>query len=243
MTQTNTYKNPIVSVIQSGFLFLILLLALGCDLALAQTFVIHQDSTKVGRTQVIRLEYSESLEEAGRRFGFGAMEMQAANPGIPSGQILAPGAKIKLPGQIQLPPKPHKGIIINRTTYRLFYFPADENVVYTYPVGIGRTGWETPKGKTRVVEKVSHPTWHPSKKLQKEAEKNGVFWPDEFPANEANPLGHYALRLGWDGILIHGTNAASSVGMKVSAGCIRMLPEDIEELYSRVMNGTEVWVY
>jgi len=64
--------------------------------------------------------------------------------------------------------------------------------------------------------------------------------PESFPAGSYNPLGDYALRLGWPTFLIHGSNSKDGIGTKASAGCIRMLPNDIEELFSMVSVGTVV---
>ena len=57
-----------------------------------------------------------------------------------------------------------------------------------------------------------------------------------------NPLGNYALHLGWPGYLIHGTNKPVSVGWRVSHGCIHLFPEDIKQIFYLVPNGTEVRV-
>ncbi len=64
--------------------------------------------------------------------------------------------------------------------------------------------------------------------------------PSVVPPGPDNPLGKFALYLGLSGYLIHGTNKPAGVGMRVTHGCIRMFPEDIEELYSLVGEGTPV---
>jgi L,D-transpeptidase ErfK/SrfK len=62
------------------------------------------------------------------------------------------------------------------------------------------------------------------------------------PPGPENPLGEYALYLGWSAYLIHGTNQPWGIGRRVSSGCIRMYPEDIETLYTMVSRGTRVTV-
>ena len=62
------------------------------------------------------------------------------------------------------------------------------------------------------------------------------------PPGPDNPLGAFALRLGLPGYLIHGTNKPYGVGMRVTHGCVRLLPEDIEELFGRVGVGTPVQI-
>ncbi len=206
----------------------------------AETFVIQPGSSTIGKITYDHAEYGETLREVGIRNDLGLNEMMLANPNLPSDHILSPQVKITLPTRFQLPKGPWHGIIINLATFRLYYFPPHENVVFTFPVGIGRKGWSTPLGITKIIAKVKDPTWRPSIKLQKEGEKNGLVIPESFPPNESNPLGRYALRLGWSTYLIHGTNSHGGVGERVSAGCIRMLPQDIEYLFEQVKVGTSV---
>lgn len=73
-------------------------------------------------------------------------------------------------------------------------------------------------------------------------QKKWGFSPDEFPSGPYNPLGRHALRLGWPTFLIHGTNRVNGIGTRVSAGCIRMFPDDIEFLFRMVPTGTPVRV-
>jgi L,D-transpeptidase ErfK/SrfK len=64
--------------------------------------------------------------------------------------------------------------------------------------------------------------------------------PRVVPPGPANPLGTRALRLGLPGYLIHGTNRPAGVGMRVSHGCVRMFPEDIEFLFEHIRVNTPV---
>ncbi len=68
----------------------------------------------------------------------------------------------------------------------------------------------------------------------------GEVLPEVIPPGPDNPLGKFALRLGLPGYLIHGTNKPYGVGMRVSHGCVRMYPEDIELLYPLIPVGTPV---
>ncbi|MGA7935885.1 MAG: L,D-transpeptidase [Kovacikia sp.] len=110
-----------------------------------------------------------------------------------------------------------------------------EKVVKSYPIAVGRPGWETPKGTYQVVQKIKDPTWiHPLKK--------GIVIPGGDPEN---PLGRYWLGFWTDGnnwIGFHGTPNPGSVGRPVSHGCIRMYNKDVEELFKQVNLGTEVKV-
>lgn len=208
----------------------------------AATYAIPDRGNVVGELQYIHAEPGDTLGEVGLRFNMGYNEMVRANPSVDPNSVLAYRQRLLVPSQFILPSVPHNGLIINLAEYRLYYFPHNDNVVMTYPVGIGRKGWNTPLGLTRVVSKGVNPSWRPSAKLQAEAYKHGVLLPDMYPSGLGNPLGKHVLRLGWPTYLIHGTNHADGVGMRVSAGCIRMLPDDIDYLFNIVEVGTPVRV-
>lgn len=110
-----------------------------------------------------------------------------------------------------------------------------DKAVKTYPIAVGRPGWETPTGTFQVRQMLRNPAWvHPLKK--------GVLIPGGDPEN---PLGRYWIGFWTDGknwIGFHGTPNPKSVGTPASHGCIRMYNKDIEELFKQVSLGTEVKV-
>jgi L,D-transpeptidase ErfK/SrfK len=111
----------------------------------------------------------------------------------------------------------------------------------TYPIGFGRMYWQTPIGVTKIIDKTKDPTWTPPASIKAEhLERYGEVLPNVVPAGPDNPLGAYAMRLGIPGYLIHGTNKRDGVGSRVSHGCIRLYPENIEELFNLIPTGTEV---
>jgi L,D-transpeptidase ErfK/SrfK len=125
----------------------------------------------------------------------------------------------------------------------LYYFPATSDeaaTVVTHPLGIGRQGWGTPFVKTRITGKRKHPVWYPPASIREEAAANGEPLPERVGPGPDNPLGDFAMRLGLPSYLIHGTNRPWGVGMRVSHGCIRLYPEDIESLYQQIQVGTAV---
>jgi L,D-transpeptidase ErfK/SrfK len=205
-------------------------------------YVLPAQGNRIGEVEYAVAEVGETLNEVGLRFDIGFNEMVKANPNLDKTHPFFSSVRVRIPAQFILPNAPHNGIVIDLHQYRLFFFPSNENVVYTYPVGIGRKGWNTPIGKSRIIAKERNPVWRPSRKLRKEAERNGMMLPETFPASPVNPLGSFALRLSWSSYLIHGTNRRDGVGMRVSAGCIRMLPEDIEQLFSVVQVNTPVLI-
>ncbi|KTC78694.1 L,D-transpeptidase family protein [Legionella cincinnatiensis] len=221
------------------FLFFLQLIGLFM-IAHATTLVLPTTGDVVGELQYTLTEGLETIDEIGKRFDVGYHELVRANPHIDPRRTLAANSRLIIPSQYILPHVPRKGIVINLAEYRLYYFPENENVVLTFPIGIGRKGWKTPLGVTKIVAKVANPKWRPTKNLRVEAEKNGDFLPEEFPSGPYNPLGQYALRLGWPTFLIHGTNRQDGIGTRVSAGCIRMYPDDIELLFRSVPVGTQV---
>ncbi len=210
--------------------------------AFSTTFVIPASGDMVGEIQYTSPEPGETLSDVGIRYDVGYFEMIRVNPQVDPLRPLPLRTRLIIPSQYLLPPGPREGIVINLAEYRLYYYPPGDNVVVTMPVGIGREGWHTPTGKTSVTVKERDPVWHPTANVRAEAAKNGTPIPDEFPAGEGNPLGRHVLRLGWPTYLIHGTNRRDGVGSRVSAGCIRMMPEDIEQLFEMVAVGTRVTV-
>ena len=185
----------------------------------------------------------DTFSDLAREYGLGYDELVAANPGVDP-WLPGAGTAIVLPTQYVIPEGPRSGIVLNIASKRLFYFPeavADQPlVVMTYPIGIGRVGWETPLGETSVVSKARDPVWYVPTSVRKEHAEAGDPLPAVVPAGPDNPLGAHVLKLGLPGYLIHGTNQPYGVGMRVSHGCVRLYPENIELLYSLVGIGVDV---
>ena len=100
--------------------------------------------------------------------------------------------------------------------------------------------WRTPLGITEVVRRAENPTWYPPQSVRDEYAAQGRSLGTVVPPGPDNPLGNHALYLGLPGYLIHGTNKPWGLGMRVTHGCIRMFPEDIESLFNSVPDGTLV---
>jgi len=151
-----------------------------------------------------------------------------------------------LPTQFILPNAPHEGIVINVPAMRIYYFPkhklGEPQIVYTHPIGVGKVGWQTPEGVTKIVAREENPTWRPGAGVRKEHEENDDPLPAVVPPGPDNPLGKYKFTLGWPSYLIHGTNKPYGVGLRSSHGCIRLYPEDIQKFYESVPLGTQVRV-
>jgi|JI10StandDraft_1071094.scaffolds.fasta_scaffold38982_5 L,D-transpeptidase ErfK/SrfK len=199
----------------------------------------------VGQVQVTISSKEDTLPDIARRFNLGYEEIVRANPGVDP-WLPGAGKEIVLPTQFVLPNSVRQGIVINIAAMRLFYFPptkpGEKQVVYTHPIGIGRVGWQTPEGATKVVSKQKDPVWIPPASVRKEHKENGEILPVRVPAGPDNPLGKYKFTLGWPSYLIHGTNKPYGVGLRSSHGCIRLYPEDVEKIFAMVNPGTGVTV-
>jgi L,D-transpeptidase ErfK/SrfK len=210
-----------------------------------ERFVLTPGQDVVGTLQIVKIRKDETLSDIGRRFNVGLGEMTRANPNVDP-WIPKPGTAVVVPTQYVLPDAPHRGIVVNVAAMRIFYFPphkrGEPQVVITHPVGIGRQGWKTPIGVTHVVWHEKNPVWHVPPSIIVEHRQEGDILPKVMGPGPDNPLGDYALHLGWPGYLIHGTNKPVSVGLRVSHGCVHLFPEDIAQIYRMVRNGTEVRV-
>ena len=128
-----------------------------------------------------------------------------------------------------------------RTTARLVVDLSDRQLLFhqqgkavkTYPIAVGKAGWETPLGEFTVTDKDPSPLWqHP-------------LTGDLVPAGSDSPLGSRWIGFWSDGIHqigFHGTNQSQSIGQAISHGCIRLHDVDIQELYAQVALGTPVIV-
>jgi len=199
----------------------------------------------IGTLQATIAREEDTLSDIARRFNLGYDEVVNANPGVDP-WLPREGTRILLPTQFVLPDAPHEGVVVNLAALRLFYFPKPardaERVVITTPIGIGAVGWATPEGTTKIVSKRKNPTWTPPESVRREHAAEGDILPRVVPAGPDNPLGAFAMNLGWPSYLMHGTNKPAGVGMRASHGCIRLYPEDIATLFPQLPVGTRVTV-
>lgn len=196
----------------------------------------------VGQIQTAVVRPGDNFSIIARRYDMGYTELVEANPDVDPDHPKQ-GAVLIIPSEFILPNTPHDGIVVNISEMRLFYFPKGAHEVITYPVGIGREGEETPLGVLRVGQHITKPTWYAPESIRKMRAAQGVFLPKVVPPGPDNPLGDYALRLSNPNYLIHGTNdPLGGIGRRSSSGCVRMYPEDIEQLFHTVANGANVYI-
>lgn len=190
----------------------------------------------IGEMSTYRTAEEDTLPDVARTLEVGFVELRTANPAV---DVWLPGGAkdLVVPSAHLLPSAPRDGIVINLPEMRLYHF-GDGGSVVSFPIGVGRDGWDTPKGTTTVVRKKEKPTWYPPASIRREQPD----LPRAVAPGPENPLGSHAIYLGWPAYLIHGTNEPLGVGRRVSHGCIRLYPEHIPVLYEAVSKGTRVTV-
>jgi L,D-transpeptidase ErfK/SrfK len=222
------------------------LLLLQCGVAEAVGYPVPAAGNDlIGEVQLARASRSETLLDIARIHDVGQEEIRLANPGVDR-WLPAEGEPVLIPSHYILPDAPRRGMVLNLPEMRIYSFRPETGkasaMVDTYPASIGRMDWKTPLGGARIVRKQRNPSWRPPKSVREEAAAEGETVPELVPPGPDNPLGTRALRLNIPGYLIHGTNKPYGVGMRVTHGCVRLLPEDIEHLFDRVKVGTPVQI-
>ncbi len=195
-----------------------------------------QQLAAIGDLRVHQAAPEETLLDIARNNKIGFVEIRAANPDIDP-WLPGEGRDVMIPDYHLLPDAPQEGVVVNLGEMRLYLFRAGEMPV-SFPIGVGREGMKTPLGRTTITRKTAGPSWYPTPRMR--AEDPSL--PRVVGPGPENPLGTHALYLGWPAYLIHGTNKPWGVGRRVSSGCIRMYPEDIEAFFDMVPTGTPVTV-
>ncbi len=199
-----------------------------------------QNSRVIGETIQYQVEQGDYFQLLAEYHDIGLLAMMSANPEVDP-FLPKVASKLVIPKQMLLPYAERKGIVINLSELRLYYFPPNEKLVYVFPVGIGREGLSTPKVISYIGDKRKNPTWTPTQAMRERYEKeHGKALAKVIPAGPNNPFGKYALRIGTSEYLIHGSNQRMGIGMRASSGCIRMYSDDIEWLYQNTAVGTQV---
>jgi L,D-transpeptidase ErfK/SrfK len=222
---------------------LLLLLGVFCSLhATALTLDMPSPGEDiVGEVTTVTVgSYNDTINTYAEAYGLGFRQLVAANPGV-NPWVPGEGTELVLPLQFILPPGERTGIVINLAEMRMYHYQPDGRTVETYPIGIGREGWETPLvAGAKVLNVIKDPTWVPPPSIRADHLAMGHRLPAVVPPGPDNPMGPWAVQLSTRGYYIHGTNKELGIGMRVSAGCIRMYNKDVEEFARRVAKGTPV---
>lgn len=133
------------------------------------------------------------------------------------------------------------GTIVVDTKEHLLYFVMPDGKAMRYGIGVGRDGF-TWSGTHRVTRKAEWPGWTPPPEMIRRERARGVTLPAHQKGGLDNPLGARALYIGSTIYRIHGSPEWHSIGRNVSSGCIRMVNQDIIDLYERADVGAKVIV-
>lgn len=152
---------------------------------------------------------------------------------------LKPGRRLKIDTSHIVPTELSQGLVINLPELLLYQFYMG---VYQrrYALAVGKRSWPTPTGTYLILNKRRNPTWNVPVSIQEEMWNKGKEVLEKVPPGPRNPLGKYWIGTSADGVGIHATNRPWSIGNFVSHGCIRMLPDEIAQLFPQVEVGTLV---
>jgi lipoprotein-anchoring transpeptidase ErfK/SrfK len=161
-------------------------------------------------------------------------------PAIPVDQVPEPYRRQTVVYETEQAP----GTIIINPSQRVLYFVLGNNKAIRYGIAVGRDGFEW-SGEALITERKQWPTWTPPPEMIERKPELEEF-ADGQPGGLTNPLGARALYLTTNGVdygyRIHGTPEWDSIGSNASSGCIRMINQDVIDLYNRVPNGSKVIV-
>src|SRR2546423_10677941 len=127
------------------------------------------------------------------------------------------------------------GTIVIDTPNTHLYYVLGNGKALRYGIGVGREGF-TWSGTQHITKKAEWPDWTPPEEMI----QRQPYLPRFMAGGPGNPLGARAMYLGSSIYRIHGTNNPSTIGGRVSSGCIRMTNDDVTDLYSRANGGTKV---
>ncbi len=141
----------------------------------------------VGVIQVTKASKEDTLTDIARRFNVGYEEIVRANPDVDP-WVPGEGREVVIPTRYILPNAPRTGVVINVAAMRLFYFEPrkkyEPQVVHTYPIGIGKVGWATPEGVTKVTRKKADPTLDAARERSSRAQEE---WRDPAGGGRSGP--------------------------------------------------------
>jgi L,D-transpeptidase ErfK/SrfK len=189
----------------------------------------------VGGDQEFTVERGNTLSEIAGYFGVDVRTIAAMNH-IRVNSRIRPGQKLFIDNRHIVPFELHDGIILNLPQRMLFFFK-NGKLFGAYPAAVGRPSWPTPQRAFSVLEMREHPVWRVPVSIQDEMRRNGWEVQTRVPPGPDNPLGDYFIGLSIPGYGIHSTNAPESIYTFGTHGCIRLHPDDAEQLFKNVKIG------
>lgn len=147
---------------------------------------------------------------------------------------------------VEFPTAEPPGTVVVDQPSRFLYFVLPEGKAIRYAVGVGPEALAFDGGDAVIDRKAAWPRWIPTAGMVERNPAHYGRFKDGVPGGLSNPMGARALYMQKDGrdtyYRVHGTNDPSSIGRAVSAGCIRMLNQDIIDLHARVQEGAKIVV-
>ena len=180
----------------------------------------------------------DSLWAITGRFTMTRALLEAWN-GLEDPDHLSPGMRLRVSDRHIVPRRQADGIVIDVVARTLYWLERGRLKAH-YPIAVGRTDWETPRGRWRIVGRREDPPWRVPQSIQNEMRARGEEVVSYVAPGPDNPLGKYWIQLSAPGYGLHGTNAPASIGKYASHGCMRLLPEHVERLYREAKDGTPV---
>lgn len=147
---------------------------------------------------------------------------------------------------VDYPSNEAPGTIVVDQTSRYLYFILPRGKAIRYAVGVGPIARAFPGGEAEIARKAAWPRWIPTPNMIERSPGQYAKYADGVDGGPGNPMGARALYMHQNGVdtyyRVHGTNDPSSIGRSVSAGCIRLLNQDIIDLHDRVQPGAKMVV-
>jgi L,D-transpeptidase ErfK/SrfK len=189
--------------------------------------------TIIGGETTYVVNKGDSFELIGARFGIHWKNIPKWN-GLDATLSPIEGMTLRLNTRKIVPKSLKDGIVINIPDRTLYFFK--DGYLTAFPVGVGKRleDRQTATGKFKIVQKRTNPTWYVPKSIQMEALLQGKPVEEVVPPGPENPLGRFALVTSIPGLLIHETIWPKSVYRYRSHGCMRLLPEHMEQLFRLV---------
>ncbi len=193
----------------------------------------------VGEVRSHLVSRGDTLTALSARLGVDKRTLAADN-GLDMADVLVAGRALQIDNRHIVPETMAAAPVVVNIPQRMVFH---RNATVTgMPVAVGRPQWATPTGSFTIVTREESPTWDVPRSILDEARRRGRSHPARVPPGPANPLGAFWLGLSHGSIGLHGTNAPTSMYGFVSHGCMRLHPDDIAWLFSRVTIGDRVEV-
>jgi len=192
----------------------------------------------IGGEGVYTVRRNDTLKLIASRLGVSLRELARLNR-LNAYEPLKTGQRLHYNNRRIVPKTLVNGILINIPERSLYLFKGG-NLSARYPVALGmarkkdKTSWRTPTGRFRVLEKIENPSWTVPLSIRREMERNGEEVLSVVPPGPRNPLGKHAIKTSLGGIMIHGTSKPTSINSFSSHGCIRVMPEHMDDLFRTV---------